>query len=320
MYYYYYDTEDVLSDLYYADIYDDSHQFCSWDSNGNDKFGELYFDEVDLYPDVHLGRLPCSFRWEAAIMINKIITYEKQTSGKSWFNNLLLLGGDTHIEVWGNEGEITNDIVAGFMPEFTSIRLWTSLGNFNAEKINNEINKGVGFIDYSGHGFETGLGTHPPSDPAWIFYYMNNLFSLLNRNKLPIIFFDACLTARLDFDIEDLRQILPPNLRAILDILPLDDSDVFPCFAWYFVKKILGGAIASIGATRVAYSYVDEYFWYGAGALSIYFFKSYSEGIKVGQMLTQAQNDYIEEIWPDYFTLEEFVLIGDPSLNVSSLL
>jgi len=315
---YYEDEEDVLSDLYYADIYDSSHQFCSWDSNGNDKFGELYYDEVDLYPDVHLGRLPCSFRWEAAIMINKIITYEKQTSGKSWFNNLLLLGGDTHVGPFspGNEGEITNDIVAGFMPEFNPIRLWTSLGNFNAEEINNEINKGVGFIDYSGHGFETGLGTHPPLDETWIFYYLNNLFSLLNRNKLPIIFFDACLTARLDYTVGEFRQILPPNIRQIFDILPLDDSDVFPCFAWYFVKKILGGAIASVGATRVAYSYVDEYFWYGAGALSIYFFKSYSEGINVGQMLTQAQNDYIEEIWPDYFTLEEFVLIGDPSLKV----
>ena len=315
---YYEDEEDVLSDLYYADIYDSSHQFCSWDSNGNDKFGELYYDEVDLYPDVHLGRLPCSFRWEAAIMINKIITYEKQTSGKSWFNNLLLLGGDTHVGPFspGNEGEITNDIVAGFMPEFNPIRLWTSLGKFNAEEINNEINKGVGFIDYSGHGFEIGLGTHPPLDETWIFYYLNNLFSLLNRNKLPIIFFGACLTARLDYTVGEFRQILPPNIRQIFDILPLDDSDVFPCFAWYFVKKFMGGAVASVGATRVAYSYVDEDFWFGCSALAIYFFKSYSEGINVGQMLTQAQNDYIEEIWPDYFTLEEFVLIGDPSLKV----
>jgi len=318
MYYYYYQAEDVLSDLYYADIYDYAHQFCSWDSNGNDKFGELYFDEVDLYPDVHLGRLPCSFRFESAVMVNKIITYEKQTYGKSWFNNLLLLGGDTHISGYteGNEGEITNDIVAGFMPEFNPIRLWTSLGNFNAKEINKEINKGVGFIDYSGHGFETGIGTHPPMDPTWILYHTDDLFSLINKNKLPIIFFDACLTAKLDFDIEGLLQTLPPNLQAILNKLPINGSTVFPTFAWYFVKKIMGGAIASIGATRIAFGYVDQYFWFGSGGLLIYFFRAYDEGINLGQMLTQAQNDYIEGFYPDCFTLEEFILIGDPSLKV----
>ena len=33
-------------------------------------------------------------------------------------------------------------------------------------------------------------------------------------------------------------------------------------------------------------------------------------------MLTKAQNSYINNLWKDYFTLEEFVLLGDPSLKI----
>ena len=40
------------------------------------------------------------------------------------------------------------------------------------------------------------------------------------------------------------------------------------------------------------------------------------DGITVGEMLTQAQNDYINNVGKDFFTIEEFILLGDPSLKV----
>jgi len=51
---------DVLTDLYYADIYDEFGDFCSWDENNNGRYGETYhehhqtydLDGVDLFPDV----------------------------------------------------------------------------------------------------------------------------------------------------------------------------------------------------------------------------------------------------------------------------
>jgi hypothetical protein len=33
-------------------------------------------------------------------------------------------------------------------------------------------------------------------------------------------------------------------------------------------------------------------------------------------MLTRAQNDYINHVYKDFFTIEEFILLGDPSLMV----
>ena len=83
------------------------------------------------------------------------------------------------------------------------------------------------------------------------------------------------------------------------------------------LKEENGGSIATIGATRPAYTNVDKDGVYaGAGYLDVHFFKSYQEGITVGEMLTQAQNDYINYVGKDFFTIEEFILLGDPSLKV----
>jgi hypothetical protein len=71
-----------VSDLYYADIYDGSGNFSSWDTNDNGIYAEWPYPEshpqediVDLVPDVHVGRLACMFKSEVKTMVDKIITY-----------------------------------------------------------------------------------------------------------------------------------------------------------------------------------------------------------------------------------------------------
>ena len=48
------------------------------------------------------------------------------------------------------------------------------------------------------------------------------------------------------------------------------------------VKMPYGGAVTTIGATRVAYTHVDRNGVHGgAGFLNLHFFKNYEEGITV---------------------------------------
>ena len=331
-----YHGNGILSDLYYADIYDSDYKFCSWDANNNGVFGEVDYsgfppkpedniDDVDLYPDVYIGRIPCSTSSELSIIVNKIITYEDVTFDQIWFQKIILVGGDTFplskfAPPFVYEGEITNQKVAQQLPGFEQIRLWTSKHNLNAVTFNYAVSKGAGFLSYAGHGFEHGWGTYRPNailDHNLIFYFTPYLNFLHNQNRLPVVFFDACLTAKLDFNLTDLKDYLKWKTPILNLFLRASPSDLLPPFAWCFLKKEDGGGIAVIGATRPAYTYVDKYGVYaGAGYLDVHFFKGYHEGVKVGEMLVSAQNDYINYVGKDYFTLEEFILIGDPSLQV----
>ena len=78
------------------------------------------------------------------------------------------------------------------------------------------------------------------------------------------------------------------------------------------VQKRNGGAIATIGATRTAFGGINS----GCGYLAIHFWQAYATSETVSQMLTQALNDYITHIPDDFITVEEFILIGDPSLQI----
>jgi len=90
-----------LCDLYYADIYKEGGEFDDWDSNGNDIFAEWegdHLDELDLYPDVAIGRLAVRNAKEAKDVVNKIINYEKQPADPSWFKRMISISGDGFLD------------------------------------------------------------------------------------------------------------------------------------------------------------------------------------------------------------------------------
>jgi hypothetical protein len=349
-------VNDLLTDLYFADLYDDEAQFCSWDANGNGKYGEVQYigqqviniDEVDIFPDVNIGRLACFNTDEVNIVTDKIIYYETNTYGKSWFNNILLVGGDTFPFRNGNEGENLNNIIEGIMSDFTPIKLWTSDWTFNSWNLNSALNdNGAGFFDYSGHGFENGLGTHPPNSNLWVIYYARHMKNLHNGHKLPVVFFDACLTSRLDYNssasnmyrssytngffnnllknlifkpiyniLSSIFNRLNPESKIMqssaADPEPKDDVELKPCFSWKWLTQEDGGGIATIGATRTAFGGTSS----GAGKMSIEFFSAYENSDSLGRMMSQAQFEYKMDVNWDFFTIEEFILLGDPSLKI----
>ncbi len=97
------DDPGYICDLYYADIYkyeDGTPSFDDWDSNGNNVFAEWSQskrDELDLYPDVHVGRLACRNREELNAVIDKIIDYERNCE-PSWFKRIIGITGDGFID------------------------------------------------------------------------------------------------------------------------------------------------------------------------------------------------------------------------------
>ena len=94
----------VISDLYYADLYDNLGDFSSWDPNGDGVFaawgcpGVDNDTGIDLNPDVCVGRLACRSKSEVRLVVDKIINYETTTYGQEWFNKIMVFSGDGFLD------------------------------------------------------------------------------------------------------------------------------------------------------------------------------------------------------------------------------
>ena len=288
----------VITDLYYADIYDREGNFSNWDTNNNGIYGEFNYngetDEIDLIPDVGVGRLPCRNVNEVKTVVDKIIGYEKNTYGKNWFKRFILCGGDTFAGYGDiSEGEFLCEKVNENMDGFTPIKLWMSNGKLSPQNITNEINKGAGFVLFVGHGGPTTWLTYSlESESKDIRYSMFSIKKdLVNGYRLPVVYIDACLTAKLD--------------------------SILPCFAWSFVVNRDGGAVAAIGSVRANLPIIEKNgFIRGANLLTFLFFDAYKDSSILSNMFMKAQTRYIKIAGKDYITLEEFILLGDPSLRI----
>jgi len=318
----YFDVDEpFVSDLYYADIYDADGSFASWDTNENDVFAEYDWgdshltDEIDLYPDIYIGRLACINEIEVTTCVNKIINYETERAySKEWFTNLVVVGGDTFTDdTWKiDEGEYVNEVVMDILDGFIPKKIWASNGKLSGPspsgvaEISNAINGGCGFVDFSGHGGMDVWATHPHEDErVWLpkpwGYFNSHVAKLTNGEKLPIVVLGACSTCK--FDV-------------------IDD-----CFGWSFLSNPNGGGIGSFGVTTFGYAngggreitggFIEE--------ITMNIFEVYEEhtndglSITFGEMWSTAVVNYIYPNMEvrDYATLESWQSFGDPSLVVA---
>ena len=102
-------------------------------------------------------------------------------------------------------------------------------------------------------------------------------------------------------------------------------------WSWWLTRKVDGGAIATIGSTGLGYGAIGDYNddgipdskqFYG-GFIDSEFFRVYAqEGYDtLGVLHGTALTNYIQQFPPmedeiDAKTVEEWVLLGDPSLKV----
>ena len=348
-----------LSDLYFADIYrynndTKEYEFDDWDSDGDGIFSEwrLYEDPddiIDFNPDVYLGRLACRNKNEVKLLVNKIISYETNTFGKEWFKNIVLVGGDTFpttnsssIDYPYYEGEIETRTGGDYLMPlgFNSTELFTSTGNLTgADDIINAIDKGSGFLYFSGHANPLVWSTHPPNseDDMWVDFYNSEMGLLDNSDKLPICVVGGCHNSQ--FDVTNLNLItgfLKERLKYFKE--PGYDYDeggfwkaewASRCWSWNLVIQ-KGGSIATIGNTGLGYANMGYYLitdgLTGDGWITSHFFKVYHDLVlegndTLGQIHTKTVSDFINEFEVgkdqiDTKTVQQWVLLGDPSLKI----
>lgn len=306
-------SEQFVSDLYYADIYTGEGGFASWDSNGNDIFGELDWEgntdtDVDLEPDVYFGRWAAVNGGQVTTCVNKVKTYENTPAyQQDWFTNLVVCGGDSFDDSGEvDEGEYINQIVIDMMSGFLPEKLWVTNGKLTGwsptgvANIKDAINDGCGFVDFSGHGNTNIWATHPHMSTQWVptpagGIRSNDIATLSNGNKLPIVAVEACSTSKFNSDSN--------------------------CFNWAFLAKSGGGAIGSFGATALGWGYIGSGVSQGLiGKMGLDTFRGYAldDALTLGEMWANGLNRYIKPSMEnmDYKTVEEWQSFGDPTLAI----
>ena len=342
-----YEELEYPCDLYYADIYDAAGNFSSWDTDGDQRYGEWVAameDTVDLVPDVYVGRLACMFGFEVRTMVDKIIDYELNTYNSDWFNTMLVCGGDTFDKSWEggtdfNEGEEANEKALEYMTGFSPVRLYASLGNLQTARIHDEITAGAGFLYFVGHGNPKNWATHENGDYInWTEGFTNkDIMKLMHTGRYPIVMVGGCHNSQ--FDVTPLNFI-KGLMEEGLDYFSSDPENfgsywmknwVPETWSWVFVKKSNGGAIASMGSTGYGGVDIGDHNSNGIpdciegldGWFETQFFKIYHEdsidilGETYGQTVTEYVNTF--PVYTDRYDckiVQTHVLLGDPSLKI----
>jgi hypothetical protein len=136
----------IPCDLYFADLDGD------WNADGDSWWGEVA-DNVDLYPDVYVGRIPCNTGVAVAVAVDKILTYEGFHSYPIDYQlEMLFLAEYADAQT---DGGIAKDLIdtESVPARFSPItKLYQSSGNLNKTSAMNALNSGQGFVNHDGHG------------------------------------------------------------------------------------------------------------------------------------------------------------------------
>ena len=221
---------------------------------------------------------------------------------------------------------------------FTDIHCWTSDQTLTGpQDVINAVNPGCGFLFFDGHGNPRSWSNHPHNDSdTWINGLSNSdMPSLTNKDKYPICVIGACHNGQFNVSLLNIpRHIIEFGLRGYFFEPPFifyRGEWVPECWAWKLASEPNGGSIATLAFTGLDWfatgdsnnDGIPDCTQYFSGFCNTHFFKNYGvNGINIlGDVHSQTLIDYINTHPPfDYVldakTVEEWVLLGDPSMQI----
>ncbi len=254
---------------------------------GTPQVTDMYYGEFDgngdYMPEMFIGRLPVKDTTELRSVIKKIIEYERfefADTNRFYENSLATAGYDgTYSDYMNNQ---VGYAVSNYLNASNGINgfhfYYPQIQPEHEDTVKNLINKGVSFLNYSGHGSTTGW-LHLNIDTA-------DVRKLTNINMYPFVVSNACLTSRFD-------------AASLGNKMVVSDSK---------------GAIGFIGCSNDSYWNEDFYWSVGLGAPSVT--PTYENtGPGFYDRLFHTHNEPASE-W--YFTMGQVNFAGNLAVSAST--
>ncbi len=277
-------------------------------SQSSGQVTDLYYAEYDgsgdYLPDIFYGRLSARDTSELIPQIDKIMEYEQYLfPDPSFLDEAVMIAGmdGSYASVWGN-GQINYETIYYFNPAHginSHTYLYPESGS-NADTIIKNISDGVGFVNYTGHG-EHNRWLNPE-------FHINDIDSLKNLSKYPLMIGNACSTTTFHLD---------------------------NCLAEALVRAEGKGALGYIGCTNESF-WDEDYYWavgigpikanptYEETGLGMYdrvfhdngepetdWYTTQGQMIYAGNLAVTESNSIRSKYYWEIYTL-----LGDPSLMV----
>jgi len=282
-------VQEIPTDAYYADL------DGTWDGNGNGIYGEVA-DNLDMEPDIAVGRLSAATRADATVLVDKALRYARNPIDAALGKQLIL----AEVLVPSNwqpgqpvqfDGAAVGESLRAHAPLCAAVdryyenhTLYPGSIPLSHESALAALGRGYHVVYHVGHGSRSVLSFGAPPTAT-----LADLAAITNGDSAAIWISLDCLSAAADFD----------------------------CVGERLVRRSGGGALAYIGATREAWPEAaaqfnerlqDQLFWTNAATGT-----TLGEAVENtrSQMLPAARSETPERT--SYF---ETLLLGAPSLPV----
>ncbi|MCU0457112.1 MAG: C25 family cysteine peptidase [Bacteroidales bacterium] len=179
---------------------------------GTGNITDLYYGEFDgggdYFPEMYIGRLPVADTSDLKVVISKLIQYEKYqfADTNKFSSNALATAGIDDSHYTHMNGQV-NYAVNNYLTAANNIKGFNFLyPNAKKDTIIKLINKGLSFINYTGHGSATG----------WLFLNIttSDVPALMNNNMYPFVISNACQTSRFSTSSFGNAMVLAPGKGA----------------------------------------------------------------------------------------------------------
>jgi hypothetical protein len=187
------------------------------------------------------------------------------------------------------------------------------------------MNQGCGFFMTRGKGGQDRIRMMTPEGTEFIALKNKHVSKLTNKGAYPICVLGECVHGKFDVGLINIIRLLQKNPEYSLY------DCVFECIAWRLIRESDAGAIAVLTNTNICFGslgdknengILDDAELFG-GFLAVEFFRLYSQsGIQsLGLLHQQVLSNYID-LFPvstskvDCKSIQEFILLGDPSLQI----
>lgn len=300
-------TEDsrIPTDLFYA-CFDNAFD---WDANKNSIMGEVE-DNIDLYPEIYVSRLPVRNCEDVNAFIYKLLAYERQATNIPNATTLLLAG--TQLWDWPNNPlnqsdahqkseKMYNDYIAPYWNATKNYFYDTGTSfvgdasyDLTALNLQEQITNGYHFIHMATHGSALTWSMEQGSS-----FNTNNASSVQNENATIIVTM-ACTTNAFDDAID-------------------------PCLSEAFIRNPNSSCLAYFGGSRSGWGYSRQATLGTSFLYDAYFFKKLftgepiSDKYKFAAVASAAKEQMISRSTGDgsgrwvQFSLNP---IGDPTMEI----